>query len=292
MTAEEAKFYPPGSPDPVSLEPGELPSSYGSHRLVLLPVDPHRIYAYWVLSADPLPTAGSRAVLRVHESSASGEITRPFDVDVDLAAGNAYIHLWSAEKTYSAEIGLRGEDGAFVSLAHSNSVTSPPAAPVPAVAPPPRSEPKPSAAAPAPPLPPPSGPAAAAATASALNGPTTQTRALATPQVPAVASSLPRTAEVPERLLAQLVEVFNRNAEFSLSVAPAIEPPPEPDLAVETDSGTELIAATEPDPESQFEERTIFGDLPFQPAYPVDLTQYCQDRFLPGVSSEAGRLAD
>src|SRR5215475_13350965 len=117
MSPEDAKFYPIVNSDALplnsgevgagDLDRGELPQSYGKSRLVLMPVDPYLMYAYWDLAADPPPTAGARAVLRFHEAS------HPFDVEVDLAAGKWYVHLWSAAKIYEADLGLRGEDGSF-----------------------------------------------------------------------------------------------------------------------------------------------------------------------------------
>src|SRR5580693_588605 len=92
LTVDEAKFYPPVNE---SLEPiGDLPSSYGKNRLVLLPVDPFLVYAYWDLAADPPPTAGARAILRFHESTVAVKGSRSFDVDLDLAAGHWYVNLW------------------------------------------------------------------------------------------------------------------------------------------------------------------------------------------------------
>ena len=301
MTAEEAKFYPLTDSEPESIEPGELPSSYGRSRLVLLPVDPYRLYAYWELSGDPPPTAGARAVLRLHESSASGG-ARPFDVDIDLAAGNSYIHLWSAEKSYTADLGLRQEDGGFVALARSNTITSPASAPVPAAAPvqhPPRQPVPdvPSATKPQPSVSPVS-PAASQAKpqASAVaEGETPATPVPVTP-IPATSHAPLRIPDVPRHIVAHLAEVFNRESEFNLPVAQRIEElPPAPHLTAELDPEIEpeWISAAEPDLESAFEESTIFGDLPFQPATPepLDLTQYSQERFIPGLSSEAGPLA-
>ena len=130
---------------PTDLELGELPTSYGKHRLVLLPVDPYLIYSYWQLAGDPPPTTGSRAILRLHESASFEhlDVSRPFDVEVDLAAGNWYVHLWSPGKAYRAELGLRGEDGSFSVLARSNPVSTPPAWPVPAAGDPRIEEPEP-----------------------------------------------------------------------------------------------------------------------------------------------------
>ncbi len=40
------------------------------------------------------------------------------------------MHLWTPEKIYYADLGLRGENGSFVALARSNTVRTPPAIPV------------------------------------------------------------------------------------------------------------------------------------------------------------------
>ena len=100
-----------------------------------MPVDPYLVYAYWDLASEGSPTAGARAIMRFHESSPGTNGSRSFDVDVNLAAGNWYVRLWSPDKIYQADLGLRTEDGAFIGLAHSNIVRTPPSAAVPAPAP-------------------------------------------------------------------------------------------------------------------------------------------------------------
>jgi len=124
---EESKYYPPAPSPGLKLEEGELPDSYGETRVVLLMVDPYLVHAYWEVSPDTLREAKSRigdsaqAVLRFYEASGS------FDVDVDLRARNWYVSLWSADKSYRVDLGLR--DGGFVRLARSNVVSTPPALP-------------------------------------------------------------------------------------------------------------------------------------------------------------------
>jgi hypothetical protein len=48
-----------------------------------------------------------------------------FDQPVDLAAGNWYVHLWSCEKTYCADIGARTSTGRFEPACRSNFVHTP-----------------------------------------------------------------------------------------------------------------------------------------------------------------------
>jgi hypothetical protein len=106
-----------------------LPESYGDTRVVLMVVDPKTVFAYWDVAAADLETArenagaSAPAVLRFH---GNGEL---FDVEVDLAARNWYVPLWSAGKSYSVELGLKGEDGSLCSLAKSNPAETPPSMP-------------------------------------------------------------------------------------------------------------------------------------------------------------------
>jgi len=124
---EESKYYPPAPSDNLKLEE-ELPESYGKTRVVLLVVDPNLLHAYWEVVPDKLQEASqmedsSQAVLRFYEASGC------FDVDVDLRPRNWFVPLWSAGKSYYADLGLRGGDGSFIQLARSNVVHTPQALP-------------------------------------------------------------------------------------------------------------------------------------------------------------------
>ena len=112
-----------------------LPQFYEPTRVVLLPVDPYLVFVYWELAADERERAEerlqganppARPVLRFHEVT---NAHAPFDVDIELAAGNWYVHLWSPEQSYCAELGLKEEDGGFISLARSNIAHTPRAGP-------------------------------------------------------------------------------------------------------------------------------------------------------------------
>src|SRR5271166_5313928 len=125
---EESKYYPPAPSDNLKLEE-ELPECYGKTRVVLLVVDSNLVHAYWEVAPDKLQEAksqmedSSQAVLRFYEAGGG------FDVDVDIGPRNWFVPLWSAGKSYYADLGLRGGDGSFVQLARSNVVHTPRALP-------------------------------------------------------------------------------------------------------------------------------------------------------------------
>jgi len=131
---EETKYFPPAVPprEPAETGPPEL---YGKTRLALLVVDPYLVHAYWEVVPEEAEEAARRAwpctaVLRFFEAPGGDSSPDYFDVDVALEPGNWNVRLWSADKSYFAELGWRGSDGTFVPLARSNTVRTPRAWPV------------------------------------------------------------------------------------------------------------------------------------------------------------------
>jgi hypothetical protein len=109
-------------------------------RVVLLPVDPYVIHAYWVISPDNLAKAElllgkdyNQATLRFYDIACSvfdgSKAQGFFDVPIDLHAQNWYLRLWSPGKAYCADLGLRTEDHRFFPLARSNVAETPRACP-------------------------------------------------------------------------------------------------------------------------------------------------------------------
>jgi hypothetical protein len=109
-------------------------------------VDPYHVHAYWTVAVGRIEAARTlleddaaepQAVLRFHDLTGPGfDGVNPhssFDVDVYLPSKNWYVHLWSPEKRYRVDLGLRGKDGRFVALARSNVVDTPPVWPRAAV---------------------------------------------------------------------------------------------------------------------------------------------------------------
>jgi hypothetical protein len=112
--------------------------------LTLLEVDPWRVHAYWNLPEAELAAARARLagtgelVLRFSDiSPQTGVSATPhgrFDIQVRGARNTWYVDLWRDAKHYSADLGLRGADGAFEVLARSNEVFTPRASPSPELA--------------------------------------------------------------------------------------------------------------------------------------------------------------
>ena len=99
----------------------KLPAVYGKSRLVLLAVHPYLIHVYWEIASQDFDKAKEEAgeaqeVLRFYKRGMGREssLTDSFDVEINLQAGNWYVHLWSAEESYFADLGIKSKDGTFV----------------------------------------------------------------------------------------------------------------------------------------------------------------------------------
>jgi len=105
-------------------EPEGLPETYGRTKVVAMVVSPYLVHVYWDL-APPDGAPSGPASLRFHDLN----VGTSFDVNVDLAARNWYVHLWSPERRYTVELG-REQGAAFTPLARSNPIETPRAWPV------------------------------------------------------------------------------------------------------------------------------------------------------------------
>src|SRR5215467_4701762 len=96
----------PGQPasKPAWSEPGELPELNDRTRVVLMPVSPYLVHAYWDLDSRT-QVDGPGACLRFHDTTA-GQPPSSFDIPVTLAARSLYVHLWGPARRYTAELGL------------------------------------------------------------------------------------------------------------------------------------------------------------------------------------------
>src|SRR5437016_888545 len=118
----------------------KLPAVYGKSRLVLLAVHPYLIHAYWEIALEDFDKAKEQApeaqeILRfykVRRITAVDALSDYFDVEIDLQSHNWYVHLWSAEESYLADLALKRKDGTLIALVRSQVVHMP--RPHPAIA--------------------------------------------------------------------------------------------------------------------------------------------------------------
>ena len=130
----------PAHPSPADWESAPLPKAYGRDRLVLMPIDPYWVHAYWEigphLASDPASggekgTEGARRILRVYDVTFidfdGANAHSAFDIEITPEAQNWYINLWSPGKSLCAELGLVHRDGTFSPRVRSNRIQTPPA---------------------------------------------------------------------------------------------------------------------------------------------------------------------
>ncbi len=112
-----------------------LPHAYGEDYLVLLPRDPHWLFAYWEVS--PLTRRSvekqmglgwdaNRTVLRVFrmDPKQSG-LEEFFDIAPGPLAESYYINAGVPDKAYRVELGYVLPDGRYEVILVSNTVTTP-----------------------------------------------------------------------------------------------------------------------------------------------------------------------
>ena len=118
------------APDRYELNAGwSLPDAYGVDRLVLLPTDPHRLFAYWEITP-----ALEEEIKINHASWEMGQtVLRLYDVEdstfkeiaLDVPANNWYLEPEMADRPYRVEMGRILPGGHYVPIIASNIVRTP-----------------------------------------------------------------------------------------------------------------------------------------------------------------------
>ncbi len=119
-------------PGPGTESPGEaraeLPSAYGTRRVLLVARDPHWLYAHWDFTEEQLQEANRSStdghlVLRIHVESAGD---RPLlEQHVHPESRNWFLHVPHAGTRYVAELGYFDRNGAWQRLAVSTPTVTP-----------------------------------------------------------------------------------------------------------------------------------------------------------------------
>ena len=115
-----------------------METSFGQSQLVLMVVDPFHLFAYWEVTPESLRQAqdalgaemdGARAVIRMYDVSLihfdGTNAHHTFDIDIGLEAPGWYVPLWTAEKSYCADLGFLARTGRFHAIARSNVIHTP-----------------------------------------------------------------------------------------------------------------------------------------------------------------------
>ncbi|HAA37650.1 MAG TPA: hypothetical protein DCE00_02120 [Firmicutes bacterium] len=119
------------TPDRHELNAGwTLPHCYGVDRLVLLPRDPHKLVAYWEITpaleesfAQQFPEQWFRGHSLIKlKNIMTGTVQ---DFAVNHQANNWYLEVNDADQSYYAQLGRRLDDGTFVVMLTSNTVSTP-----------------------------------------------------------------------------------------------------------------------------------------------------------------------
>lgn len=117
-------------------EPRSLREASGETEIVLLPVSPDRVFAFWEMGEE---SAGGgdrngdshtdQAVLRFHESrpspAANAQQDLSQEVPIEPQAGSRYFNLGQAGTTCQAEIGFADREGRFRQEARSTATETP-----------------------------------------------------------------------------------------------------------------------------------------------------------------------
>ncbi len=119
-------------------EPFRLSEVYSESRVVLLPVGPYLVHAYWEVSSSDMEKARSelgkdfskaQPVLRFYDITFiifdGTNAHNYFDIEVKIKDQSSYVNLYSPEKSYCIDLGFRARDGEFLPLARSNFAETP-----------------------------------------------------------------------------------------------------------------------------------------------------------------------
>ncbi len=124
----KAQISPPGEALKPEAPPSELPGSYGTGRLTLLPRDPGNLYAHWDLSEEQHRhyaelSADRQLRVRIHRESVSGPLVT--ELPVRRESNHGFIAVGTGGMQYVAELGYQPPEGTWKEIAASQPVFMP-----------------------------------------------------------------------------------------------------------------------------------------------------------------------
>lgn len=134
VAADEGSFSISASPVVHEPEPNEsfeigdaeLPRSYGTQSVWLMPRDPFSIFAYW--DVDWHRAFGAKLPIdrKAHLRMFNVDGAQLSEIEVEPMAGSCYVTVADADESYSAELGYYSPAGTWNSLATSPVAITPP----------------------------------------------------------------------------------------------------------------------------------------------------------------------
>ena len=105
----------------------ELPCSYGSRVLTVMPRDPHSLFAYWDVDWQDVFREGPPVDRKVHLRVLNANGAEETSVEVEPMSGSCYVTVREPDATYSAELGYFHPATTWNFVASSEAVQTPPA---------------------------------------------------------------------------------------------------------------------------------------------------------------------
>jgi len=127
-SSQEHSVAPKHSPLAQAAESAALPEAYGTGQLLLLPKDPHSLYAHWDLTSaqqrDYRELALERKlVLRVRHSTGTGRVAA--ELPIEPEARHSFIYAPIAGNRYVAQLGYYDPQEHWVAITVSEPVMTP-----------------------------------------------------------------------------------------------------------------------------------------------------------------------
>jgi hypothetical protein len=105
-----------------------LPAEYGEDSIVLMTVDPNKLFTYWEAREDTLAMHEGNLNIRVYDVTGvefdGTNANSYFDIAVSEKIGSRYIDV-SPGKEFITDIGIINIEGIFITIARSNKVLNP-----------------------------------------------------------------------------------------------------------------------------------------------------------------------
>ncbi|MDP2277570.1 MAG: DUF4912 domain-containing protein, partial [Nitrospirota bacterium] len=105
-----------------------FPAEYGEDRIILMTVDPWKLFAYWEVKENTLSKIKGTLILRVYDVTGiyfdGKNANVVFDVPVYGRIGDSYIGV-GPDKAFIVDIGAVSKAGDFVMIARSNQASTP-----------------------------------------------------------------------------------------------------------------------------------------------------------------------